>query len=242
MTERWVEAWGAGRWVLCVQHPAVRMTVLEVSNSLREVLPHSQGCYVLLTVPTQRAYVGTSGDLASRVPGSIGRNQPGATHVLTVEPLGVPWSESQRLELEGRLIAALVGVANRAAGRTTTTTSPYLDAVVEEAQATASLLLPRARSRHADRTLSQGRIAQQLVLGELRHPLTVGELSERLRDLGWTARGRTVHRTLRRDLCDASRGGSDTVRVTGPWTDPGSLVFVVGRRYSSGWCPPAATS
>lgn len=239
MAVRQIERFTETEWVLAIQHPALRLTLLAVEAARRGArLPAGPGCYVHLALPLQRAYVGTGESLRTRVPGSLSSKLPDATHVLLVEPVGVRWSDGQRFELEARLIAALPGEVNKSAGRRQPTHSLYLDSVVAEVLDMAMLLLSRA-STQSPAKITQGSIARRLVLGEHKHPLTVRQLTERLRSLGWPVQGATVHRTLRRDLRDPSRGGSITVRVTGPWSAPDTLVYVAGRRYS-GWRGPGA--
>ncbi len=236
MTLRQIEAMTTTQWRVAVQHPAVRLTLLTVDQIQCEV-PDAPGCYVPLAVARQRCYVGTSDSLRARVPGSIAKNLPDATHVLLIEPLGVVWSDEQRLALEGRLIAALPGVVNKSPGRRAQAASPYLDAVVLEVRGMVVLLLPLGDAAAAGR-LTQGHVVRRLVLGEHNQPPTMGDLADRLRALGWSASGGTVYRTIRRDLRDRNRGGSPMVQVTGPWSDPATVVYVEGRRYSGGWRPP----
>ncbi|MBK9737920.1 MAG: hypothetical protein IPO93_00015 [Actinobacteria bacterium] len=157
------------------------------------------------------------------------------SHLLLVEPLGFPWGD-ERTTLEALLIAAVPGVVNRSPGKSVVRHSVYLEAVaLEVVTALAPLLFATGNTGWA--VPSQGRVARDLVLQEHRHPLTVGELTTRIRSLGFSAQGRSVHRTIRRDCLDRGRGGSSSIRVTGPWTDPGTHVFVDGRRYASGWAP-----
>jgi hypothetical protein len=144
----------------------------------------------------------------------------------------VGWDDQQRLELEARLIRASGDGGNRSPGSATDTDCPYLAAVADEVLDLASITGWRPGERMVP---TQGSTARDLVLTQVTHPYTVGDLVTRLRRAGWTASGKTVGRTLRRDLRDGSRGGRLDIAVTGAWTDPDSLVYVVGRRYASGW-------
>lgn len=231
MSVREITHWTDGTWTIEVQHPAVRLTMHRIDDRLKEQLPTGGGCYIHIATALQRLYVGTSEHLSGRVPSSLTANLPSASHVLTIEPLGVSWSTEQRHALEGLLISTLPGTVNRNSGRGGPADT-YLLGVVHEVRTLLGLQLFTAVQRpHA----SQGRIAVSLVLGEHQHPFSVGELIERLRDLGWTATGHTVHRTLRRDLKHIARGGHTDIEVDGPWSDPHTHVYVRGRRYTSGW-------
>lgn len=227
-----------GVWIVATQHPAVRVTTKVLHGDVRSVLPPDPGCYVLVACTLQLAYVGTASSLRRRVPTSWAEKLPSASHVVLVEPLGVPWTGDQRYGLEARLISAIGRTVNGIAGSLKEVSdSRYLDQIVDEVTPMTDLLLPTRLDAAYGGVPSQGRIAQQLVRAERWRPMTVGELTDALRGLHWSVGGRTTHRTLRRDLCDPSRGGSPLVRVDGKWRDSGTHIFIEGRRYSSGWTP-----
>lgn len=237
MTERSIEAWTPTCWRVGVQHPSIRISVVRLDGDARDRLPLGQGCYVLLAISPQVAYVGTSTTVRERALVSWQAKIAYATHAVVVEPVGVRWTDSQRFGLESRLIRSVGATVNRAPGRAISAHDGYLDGIVTEVLQVCRMLLPRAGAGHRQGVPSQAAIARQLVLAEVDHPATITELVHRLRSLGWTARGRTVHRTLRRDLRDRSRGGSSAFAVDGAWSDPGAHVYIVGRRYGSGWRP-----
>jgi len=221
-----------GGWLLLLQHPSVRLSLDVVSPGWDESIPSSSGVYLLVDGYLQRCYAGQGKDLAARVPRSLQQNLPTARHVVTATPLGVGWDDQQRLEIEARLIRASGDGGNRASGSASLSGCSYLAAVADEVLSLASI----TGWRPGERTVpTQGSTARALVLTQVSHPYTVGDLVARLRDAGWSASGKTVGRTLRRDLRDGSRGGRHDIAVTGAWTDPTSLVYVVGRRYASGW-------
>jgi hypothetical protein len=235
---RGIPNWSVGQFTLHIQHPSMRLTVLaKTPTGTFTGLPDSGGCYVFLALPQQTAYVGTATNLAIRVPKSRELNLPRATHVVLIEPVGMVWTGDERLEVERRLIAGLPGASNwqRSAARPRMA-SEYLDDVVTEALTLIGLWLVRPPvDRGPGRAPSQATIARDLILDEHRHPYTVGDLLHRLRGLGWTAHGQTPHKTLRRDLRCATRGGTDAVRVTGAWSDDDTYVYVQGRAYTNGW-------
>jgi hypothetical protein len=242
---RGIPDWSAGLFTLHIQHPSMRVTVVAQSvTGAFAALPASGGCYVLLAIPQQTAYVGTATDLARRVPESVTQNLSRATHAVLLEPVGMAWTVDERLDLERRLIAGLPGAANWQRGTgCPRIMSPYLDEVATQALALIGLWLVRPPvDRGPGRAPSQATIARDLVLDEHRHPYTVAELLDRLRGLGWTAHGQTPHKTARRDLRCATRGGTDVIRVTGAWSDGDTHVYVQGRRYTSGWRPDPAQS
>ena len=238
MTVRDLASFDSVRWVVEIQHPAVRLTLQRIVPGWEQSIPEEAGCYVLLAVPAQQAYAGISEDLRDRMPTSRVRNLPRATHAVTVTPLGVGWTEAQRYAIEARLIRALGSPVNRAAGRLLVPDSAYLDEVVAEAMRLVAMVCP---PRGDGAIPSQASAARDLVLSQHRHPYTVGTLVARLQDLGWSAGGQTAHRTLRRDLCDAGRGGHASIRAHGRWGDDGTLVYVDGRAYTSGWRPRRKT-
>ena len=209
MATRAIDAWNEHGWTISVQHPAVRLTLTRWSPTTRLVLPVGEGCYCLANLTLQTSYVGEATSLRSRVPSSIRANLPMTSHLLLVEPLGFPWGD-ERTTLEALLIAAVPGVVNRSPGKSVVRHSVYLEAVaLEVVTALAPLLFATGNTGWA--VPSQGRGPRDLVLQEHQHP--------------------------RRDCLDRGRGGSSSIRVTGPWTDPGTHVFVDGRRYASGWAP-----
>lgn len=226
----------SGTWLFETQHPAVQLGLFRNDTSIAADLPLASGCYVLLSVTMQKTYVGTAGSLGARVPGSIRSNLASATHVLTIVSTGIPFSDSQRSELEARLITSSPGAVNRRLGGRTRTSDEFLDAVESTVLSVLTMLIARPSSVGAY-VPSQAGVARRLVVLERRHPYTVAELMSELRRLGWSATGRTPHRTLRRDLLDPARAGDLHIRISGTWSDPDALVYVSGRRYTSGWQP-----
>ena len=235
MTRTALDQFAPTRLVTRIQSPALRLG-LRAWPLAREPIPAAAGIYIALAATVQSSYVGTSRDLRSRVPGSVRSNLPHASHILLLTPEGLPWTSDQRHTLEALLIRTCPGALNRSPGQPALAPDDYLEAVVEAALTLPRLLLPRPATpgRHVP---TQGSIARDIVLGENRHPVTVGQVTDRLRDLGWPLVGATPHRTLRRDLRQVSRGGNDDMRVTGPWSDPATHIYVVGRRYATGWRP-----
>ncbi len=242
MSRRDVSEWSLRSWTFRTQHPSLVLRIVELSGAAKAELPVEAGCYVLMAPGIGRRYVGTAASLAERIVPSWRQNLPAATRVLCVTPSGLTWHEDQRLAIESLCIKRLDQCVNRSAGRRTVTIgtdADYMRAVAAEVACAVELACPVIGLAGAPR-LSQGETARALVLAERRHPPSVRTLLETMRTLGWSATGHTPHRTLRRDLCDATRAGDRAGRIAihGPWTNDDSLIYVVGRRYSSGWRAP----
>lgn len=226
------------RWQWSVQHPAIRVDLLRTDGAFAASLPNSAAIYVLLSLTLQTVYVGQSRQVQDRVPGSIAEQGFPVSHVLVVSPLGLPWTDSQLDTLEAALIDALPASRNRVSGQHREPIDDYLGAVISHVQASVALLICRPGSS-ARLGPTQGQIARDLVLSERTHPPTVAQIMQRLRELGFAIQGQTPWRTLRRDLCDARRGGSPQIRAAGQWSAvTETAVYVDGRRYLSGWRPP----
>lgn len=244
MSRRDVSEWSPRSWTFRTQHPSLVLRIVELTQAARAELPVEAGCYVLLAPGIGRRYVGTATSLADRVVPSWRQNLPAATRVLCVTPSGLTWHEDQRLAIESLCIKRLDQCVNRSPGRrivTMGTDGDYIRSVAAEVACAVELACPVTGLAGSPR-VSQGETARALVLAERHHPPTVRTLLETMRTLGWSATGHTPHRTLRRDLLDARRAGdrAGQIAIHGPWTREDSLVYVVGRRYSSGWHAPRA--
>jgi len=213
---RHLETVGRG-YRIKVRHPALNVFVLPVDSFKR--LPRHAGVYVLIDQRCGETYVGQSTSLRSRVPNSRVSNLPDATHVIAVT--GAAWDlEGELNALECALIGNLPCVNHMpGAGRSSTDADGFLSAVMAEMLHHVRVFLPPI----SPTPLTQAETARTIV-ADSPGPMTVGEVLGECRLRGYPYEGRTPHKTLRRDLCEPTRGGSSSIVFVGPHSQPSTLI------------------
>jgi hypothetical protein len=224
-----------GARLLC-RHPALNLGW--VPTSLLYLLPEEAGIYVQIAPASGLAYVGESTNLRKRVPSSLQR-LPFALLVVYALPISpLIWDTAERLSLEATLINRFVFArANANYGRLGTLEPSNAELIVVTADVIERVvrgLMPiNPNGRVAP--VNQGQRVREVVMATRDAPLTIAALREHLQACGHPLDGATIGKTLRRDLRDSKRGGSQHIRISGPWSDANSLIYVSGRRYASGW-------
>ena len=224
-----------GARLIC-RHPALELGW--VPASMLNLLPRDAGIYVLLAPASGLAYIGESTNIRQRVPASLQR-LPFALLIVYAQPLGqLVWDSPERLALEATLIERLrFAKTNANSGRLGNLTPSSTKLINETAGVIESVtrgLMPIDPKQHMN-LITQGQRVRDIVMTTRDAPLTIAALQEHLQACGHPLTGATIGKTLRRDLCDPKRGGNQQIRITGPWSDPTSLIYVSGRRYASGW-------
>jgi hypothetical protein len=218
------------------RHPA--LTLGWVPTSMLHLLPEDSGIYVQIAPASGLAYVGESTNIRQRVPRSL-RRLPFALQVVYALPMSpLTWDTAERLSLEASLINRFVFArANANHGRLGALEPARAELILVTANVIEKVVrgLMPINPNGKEAPVNQGQRVREIVMSTRDAPLTIAALREHLQACGHPLDGATIGKTLRRDLRDSKRGGSQHIKISGPWSDPNSLIYVSGRRYASGW-------
>jgi hypothetical protein len=224
-----------GARLIC-RHPALEIGW--VPATMLNLLPRSAGIYVLLAPASGLGYVGESTNLRQRVATSLQR-LPFALLIVHAPPLGpLIWHTEERLALEATLIERFKFAKSNAKpgrhGKLTPTSSELISATATVIEAVTRSLMPINLTQDPN-PITQRQRVREIVMSTRDAPLSISDPVVHLRACGHPLNGSTIGKTLRRDLRDQKRGGDQTIKITGPWSDLNSHIYVSGRRYAGGW-------